>query len=267
VSDLREKDQQRDFVFKVRLLSQIRHRCCVSLISWDWIPIRPGISSDPNGIEVYEYLPTDLGRILGQVVKGRGPEGFGPTQKSCIAFGIALGMAYLHGLNIIHRDLKPSHILLDEDYRPRIAGFGSATSITLESAFAMQMGVGTPAYMAPEMDSEEWGQDDISGAADVFSFGMILWELASEKTPFAAYEIKTAGFRARQDITTGVRPRLPLNVTPEMRDLIERCWADVPYERPVFEDIVNDASSLLFEGADEQEYNDFRHDLVMSNRV
>jgi serine/threonine protein kinase len=181
-------------------------------------------------------------------------------------------MAYLHSLNILHRDLKPANILLSEDFSPRIGDFGLARVIDLESAMKLTIGIGTPLYKAPEMEEEdereprEWGPDAISGAVDVFSFGIILWELAAEKTPFADYK-GDVPFGTRKKIVRGERPKMPGNVTEKMKKLITRCWDEVPEDRPRFDEIVNDPSALLFEEADKAVYNDFCFDLVQSYRV
>jgi mitogen-activated protein kinase kinase kinase 9 len=116
--------------------------------------------------------------------------------------------------------------------------------------------------MAPEMDSEEWGPEDISGPADVFSFGMMLWEMAAEQTPFAKFSGERAIFQVRQAIVTGKMPDLPTNITPEMSDLITACWDPVPDQRPRFDEIVNQPSVLLFEDADENVYDGYCSDLI-----
>jgi serine/threonine protein kinase len=255
-------DNQRLFMRELDTMCQVVHPCCLYLISWDWIPGNSAVGIEPQCVFVTEHMHTDLGEVMEKVQKGLTPDGFGATEKSCIAFGIAFGMAYLHSMNVIHRDLKPANVLLDEKFFPRIGDFGLSKMISLESALKMTMGVGTPAYMAPEMDSEEWGEDDISGPADVFSFGMMLWELAADQRPFAKYDPKTAGFKVRQDISGGIRPDMPENVTAEMRELITACWDQIPDNRPRFDDIVNNPSFLVFEDADENLFNDFCLDLV-----
>jgi serine/threonine protein kinase len=78
---------------------------------------------------VTEYLEMDLAKIMKSVAKGQTPRGFDATKKSCIAFAIAFGMAYLHAQNMVHRDLKPENILLDANFTPRIADFGFAKAL------------------------------------------------------------------------------------------------------------------------------------------
>jgi serine/threonine protein kinase len=71
-----------------------------------------------------------------------------PSRNSFTAKDIAAGMDYLHTMNIIHRDLKPGNVLLTDQMRAKIADFG----VSRESqGTSTKTGIGTPAYMAPEM--------------------------------------------------------------------------------------------------------------------
>jgi serine/threonine protein kinase len=251
--DPTDQTGQHNFMRERDTLCEVVHPCCLYLIAWDWIPGKAGVS--PQGIFVTELLATDLAKVLAEVKMGRGRTNFKPTQKSFIAFGVAFGMAYLHSLNIVHRDLKPANILLTEEFWPRIGDFGLSKRISLESALQMTINLGTPVYMAPELYSDEWSSEDVSGAVDVFSFGLILWALTADKEP---------GFG---DTIGGKRPVIPKNVTPEMRELIELCWAETPEDRPRFDMIVNAPLALLFDEADEAAYMDFCYDLVQAYRV
>jgi serine/threonine protein kinase len=250
---------------KLEVMSKLWHPCVISLISWDWVPPN---SSSPNGdiqfIEVTEYLPHNLDSVLRMAEKGQPLRGFTPTTKSCIAFGVAFGMAYLHSKGIIHFDIKPSNILLNEHYFPRISGFDISEVITLENVHKRTMIKGTPAYMAPEMDKEEgaYGPEDICGAADVFSYGMMLWEMAAEERPFARYTGVSATFKVRQDILDGIRPDIPEDVPPALGELLLRCWDENPYNRPRFDQIVGNLMALLFREAIAAEYIDFSLKLI-----
>jgi serine/threonine protein kinase len=252
-------------MFKLEAMSQLWHPCVISLISWDCFPTH---SSSPNSdirfISVTEYLPTDLDSVLRLSRKARCPSGFTGTTKSFIAFGVAFGMAYLHSKGIIHFDIKPSHILLNEDYFPRISGFDLSEVITLENATRITMNKGTPQYMAPETDNEEgaYGPEDICGAADVFSYGMMLWEMVAERRPFEQYTGAGAVIKVRQDIWEGKRPEIPEDVPPALGELIQACWNEDPYNRPLFEEIVGNPSVLLFAEAEETEYSDFCMKLI-----
>jgi tRNA A-37 threonylcarbamoyl transferase component Bud32 len=87
-----------------------------------------------------------------------------------IALDIANGMAYLHSRQVIHRDLKPSNVLLTRDHRAKIADFGMSVANTGQELTAE---TGTYRYMAPEVIRHE----SYSSNADVYSFGILLWQL------------------------------------------------------------------------------------------
>jgi serine/threonine protein kinase len=207
-------------------MCRVNHPCCVYLIAWDFIQ-----APEPLCIFVTELMPTDLATVLKKAAQGQTPEAFNETRKSCIAFAIAFGMAYLHSENIVHRDLKPANILMDEDYSPRIADFGFAKLISLENSLTMTRRLGTPAYMAPELIVPNEGME-IFGAVDVFAFGMVLWELLEEKSPFCEFKSPDA---VMHQILKVKRPTIPGHAPPELQQLISLCWSHLPSQRPRFD--------------------------------
>ncbi len=96
---------------------------------------------------------------------------------------IARAVDYLHAHGIVHRDLKPANILLDEDQRPLVSDFGLAlVADDQATATAGGMIVGTPAYMAPEQATGH--AEKLSARSDIFSLGVILYELITGLSPF-----------------------------------------------------------------------------------
>jgi serine/threonine protein kinase len=197
---------------------------------------------------VSEYPPRNLDQVLSLPERAHTSPGFTSTAKSCIAFGIAFGMAYLHSKTIIHFDVKPSNIFLDENYFPRIGGFRFARIITVENVSKPICNIGRP----PDMASETL--DVNSGAVDVLAYGITLWHMATGRS--------VAYFKDRVAVHRGERPEMPLNVTAALKGLIEKCWAQDAGIRPQFEDVVNDPECLLFPEANRDEYNDFCLDLI-----
>lgn len=94
--------------------------------------------------------------------------------------------------------------------------------------------VGTPLWMAPEV---LFGQN-YSFSADVYSFGIVMWEIVTRKWPWEDDASVTSGDRLRAVLLDEKRPPLPTGCEPQLQQLIEICWASDPTARPRFVDIV-----------------------------
>jgi serine/threonine protein kinase len=148
----------------------------------------------------------------------------------------ALGMSWLHGATpaILHLDLKTANVLVDDTWTAKIGDFGLAQQKRSVNAGR----VGSPVYMAPEMLQSIAFTEKV----DVYSFGVILWELFTKKEPFEGKYADVA------DLTNAVvnreqRPEMPADMPDKLRVLIEQCWAQSPAKRPSFVDVCK-ASTL-----------------------
>ena len=164
-----------------------------------------------------------------------------PTQKTLISIGIANGMASFHKMNLIHRDLKPGNVLIDENFYPVISDFG----ISREFQPEMTQNAGTFPYMAPESF-----QPNYTNKIDVYSYGMILYKILENKTPELSLQQKCDGKPPKFTKKSKGSP---------IRDLIRRCIAFEPNERPSFEEISEEfrSHSMAFEDTDEDEVDAF----------
>ncbi len=144
-----------------------------------------------NIVEVYDLIQTPEymaiimeytdGGDLGQLLKSRGT--LPPLDAVYYCMGIAAGLSPIHQAGIVHRDLKPSNILLQRQggyLVPKIADFGLARWIDPRYEIQTTKRSGTPYYMAPEMIEGK----GVSSKTDIYSLGVILYELLCGITPF-----------------------------------------------------------------------------------
>ncbi|XP_021294373.1 serine/threonine-protein kinase HT1 [Herrania umbratica] len=146
-----------------------------------------------------------------------------------IVLEVARGMEYIHSQGVIHRDLKPENVLIDQEFHLKIADFG----IACEEAYCDLLAddPGTYRWMAPEMiKKKSYGRK-----VDVYSFGLILWEMVAGTIPYEDMNPIQAAFAV---VNKNLRPVIPHSCPPAMRALIEQCWSLHPEKRPDFWQIV-----------------------------
>ncbi|XP_051128929.1 serine/threonine/tyrosine-protein kinase HT1 [Andrographis paniculata] len=147
-----------------------------------------------------------------------------------LALDISSGMEYLHSQGVIHRDLKSNNLLLNDEMRVKVADFGTSC---LETQCREAKGnMGTYRWMAPEMIKEK----PYTRKVDVYSFGIVLWELTTALLPFQGMTPVQAAFAVAEK---NERPPLPASCQPALAHLIKRCWAANPSKRPDFGEIVS----------------------------
>lgn len=146
-----------------------------------------------------------------------------------IALGMAQGMNYLHSfpIPVLHRDLKSLNILIDDALIPKIADFGW----TRLKSKKMTKKIGTFQWMAPEVLTTQ----DYTEKADVFSYGIILWEIATRKPPYKNISGITVANRV---VSNNLRPKIDDSIPAEWAKLMVRCWTKSPEVRPKFSEII-----------------------------
>jgi serine/threonine protein kinase len=149
-----------------------------------------------------------------------------------------MGMRYVHAQDILHRDLKPSNILLDKDWRAKISDFGLSRPISADGPPTEN--TGTVCYAAPEQLSPN---SPHTTKTDVFSFGLVLYEIISGAPVFARDE-------PWMNIVRRLRSRqFPVVLETFgslMQSLIPRCWSNDPQNRPSFQDILTEFQAADF---------------------
>ncbi|XP_071696582.1 uncharacterized protein [Rutidosis leptorrhynchoides] len=158
-----------------------------------------------------------------------------------IAMDVAFGMEYLHGKNIVHFDLKSDNLLVNlrDPHRP-ICKVGDLGLSKVKRQTLISGGVrGTLPWMAPELLNGS--SSLVSEKVDVFSFGIVMWELLTGDEPYADlhYGAIIGGI-----VSNTLRPPVPDSCDPEWRCLMERCWSAEPIERPSFTEIANQLRTI-----------------------
>ncbi|KAH3762336.1 SHK1 protein [Pelomyxa schiedti] len=155
----------------------------------------------------------------------------------------ALGMLWLHSSKpaIIHRDLKSSNLLIDEHLHVKVCDFGlSQIKPAGQNLLDGREGAkGTPLWMAPEVLLGE----EFNEKADVYSFGLILWQILTREELFARYtNLQDFAFDICKN---NVRPVIPTNTNTMFASLIQACWHPNPTLRPDFALIVATLDEII----------------------
>lgn len=166
------------------------------------------------------------------------------VQKLKIARDAALGMCWLHQSNpvFIHRDLKSSNLLLDDNLRVKVCDFGLSQLIPRDKKIKdTQNAKGTPLWMAPEvMQFREFNE-----ACDLYSYGVVLWEIFTRQEPYK--EFNSFDKFKHAICTLHHRPEIPESVPESIASIMRDCWAPDPTTRPSFAEVCQRLACVLLE--------------------
>ena len=140
-----------------------------------------------------------------------------------VALGIAHAIQFLHSHRIIFRDLKPQNVGILANGQIKLFDFASAKYLPTESS-TLNSRVGTLRYMAPEVST----RDKYSFSADIYSLGMVLWEICVLEKPFKMIKDKIE----LQSMVQAVHPTIAKIASPSLQSLLLACWNRAPEERP-----------------------------------
>ncbi|XP_047429532.1 mitogen-activated protein kinase kinase kinase 7 isoform X2 [Mugil cephalus] len=235
IKTIESESERKAFIVELRQLSRVNHPNIVKLY---------GSCNNPVCL-VMEYAE---GGSLYNVLHGAEPLPYYTASHAMSwCFQCSQGVAYLHGMKpkaLIHRDLKPPNLLLVAGGTVlKICDFGTACDIQTH----MTNNKGSAAWMAPEV----FEGSNYSEKCDVFSWGIILWEVITRRKPFD--EIGGPAFRIMWAVHNGTRPPLIKNLPKPIESLMTRCWSKDPSQRPSMEEIVKIMTHLMkyFPGSDE----------------
>lgn len=227
IKHINSNSERKAFIAEVRQLSRVTHPNIIKLY---------GACTKIPVCLVMEYA--EVGSLYDILHSNLQPH---YTSGHAISWSLqcAQGAAYLHNMRpkpLIHRDLKPSNLLLFQNGQVlKICDFGTACDLNTY----MTNDKGSAAWMAPEV----FEGSKYTEKCDVFSWGVILWEILSRKKPFE--NIGGSAYRIMWAVHTGQRPPLLQNCPQPIEDLMVRCWNKVPSERPSMNEIVEFMTHLL----------------------
>ena len=171
------------------------------------------------------------------------------TRLAKIIAGICYGMRYVHAMGVIHKDFKPQNILLDREFEPKIADFGSATitnsTMTMTLSITTALGGMTRKYIAPELLDPASHEGGMTPAVDVYAFGVSLWEILTGAEFQKHRGFQTGSFE--HHIISGERPNLTQtlkHVDPVVREVIENSWCCNPEARYTFDQIIEKMTTI-----------------------
>jgi len=201
-----DKDLRQRYFHEAEIAGRLDHPNIVRIFDF-------GIEDDTPYL-VQEFL---AGGDLDHKIEGR--EFVPYPERLLYLIHIARGLEYAHEQGVIHRDIKPANIRILEDGTAKIMDFGVAKLQHTDTGLTKEgMAVGTAAYLAPEQISG----DDTDQRTDIFSYGVLAYELLTGIRPFEQETISATLFSILNDDPSPIS--LPAQICPEsMRQLIARC--------------------------------------------
>ncbi|KAF7152943.1 hypothetical protein RHSIM_Rhsim01G0116100 [Rhododendron simsii] len=167
------KANGQEFINEVATIGRIHHVNVVQLIGY--------CAERSKRALVYDFMPN--GSLEKYIFSSEGELSLSCKQIYEISLGVARGIGYLHqgcDMQILHFDIKPHNILLDENFTPKVSDFGLAKLYpTDDSIVTVTAARGTLGYIAPELFYKNIG--GVSYKADIYSFGMLLMEMAGRR--------------------------------------------------------------------------------------
>ncbi|HVS04375.1 MAG TPA: serine/threonine-protein kinase, partial [Thermoanaerobaculia bacterium] len=219
------------FFHEARIAGNLHHRNVVTVYDFgleDGVPYL-----------VQEYLS---GEDLDRKIKRKEYIPF-PEKLLCL-MQIARGLEYAHSQGVIHRDVKPANVRILEDGTAKLMDFGIAKLANQETGLTQTgMTLGTAAYLAPEQIRGE----PVDRRTDIFSYGVMAYELLSYQRPFAGQHISTVLYQILNERPVPLRERFP-ECPERLEGLVARCLEKDPKRRyPSCAELLRDLDAMLRE--------------------
>ena len=192
------------FAREARFVAQLAHP--------NIIPVRRVVDLKRGGVAlVMDHVP---GRTLRDLIREVGP--LPPDRAERITRDVAAALGIAHGMGIVHRDVKPENIFVDDSDRAMLADFGLARAMDGDTQLTMAgVAIGTPAYMAPE----QIDGNDLDARGDIYSLGLVAWEMLTGKRPWEGETLYAILYRQKYEQLPDVREMRP-DVPDRLADAI-----------------------------------------------
>jgi serine/threonine-protein kinase len=208
-----EADQLERFRREARSAARLSHPNLVSVIDAGEDSGRPYI--------VFEYVE---GETLKRKIQQEG--NLAADEATAYAIEIGRGLTAAHGRKLVHRDVKPQNVLIDLDGRAKVTDFGIARSLESKGLTATGRVLGTTDYVAPEQAMGE----DVDERSDVYSLGVVLYEMLTGDVPFQAETQVGVAMKHVNEPLPDVRQLRP-EVSAAIAAVVERATAKDPRDR------------------------------------
>jgi serine/threonine-protein kinase len=223
-----EADQLERFRREARAAARLSHPNLVSVIDAGEDGGRPYI--------VFEY-------VEGETLKRRIQQVGGLSVDEAVAYAIEIGrgLTAAHGRKLVHRDVKPQNVLIDLDGRAKVTDFGIARSLESKGLTATGRVLGTTDYCSPEQAMGE----DVDERSDVYSLGVVLYEMLSGDVPFQAETQVGVAMKHVNEPIPDIKARRP-EVSAAVAAVVDRATAKDPRDRySSVAEMVRDLESTL----------------------
>jgi|WetSurMetagenome_2_1015567.scaffolds.fasta_scaffold00008_22 eukaryotic-like serine/threonine-protein kinase len=189
------------FDIEAKAISRLQHQNIVSLYE----------AGEDKGYRYFAMQFVD-GESLASRIQAKKP--MPASEIIDIAKQICRGLRYAHAQNVVHRDIKPQNILIDKENIARLSDFGIAKIFSSSGITMTGVTVGTPEYMSPEQAEGA----EVDGKTDIYSLGVVIYEMLTKKPPFLANNPVATAYKHVHEIP--IPPSMKRRDAPKRLELI-----------------------------------------------